>query len=49
MIGNEEMYDAYELHICVKDYCFARTDSLIGVTVLQLKEVDRTVSILSIC
>uniref|UniRef100_A0A336MAA9 CSON014033 protein n=1 Tax=Culicoides sonorensis TaxID=179676 RepID=A0A336MAA9_CULSO len=38
-IGNEEQLDYYELHICVKDYCFARDDRLVGVAVLQLKDI----------
>lgn len=39
MIGNEEQLGFFELHICVKDYCFAREDRLVGVAVLQLKEI----------
>ncbi|CAH1977369.1 unnamed protein product [Acanthoscelides obtectus] len=39
MIGNEEQLDCYELHICVKDYCFAREDRLVGVAVMQLKDI----------
>ncbi|XP_065171075.1 protein unc-13 homolog A isoform X3 [Atheta coriaria] len=41
-IGNEEQLDCFELHICAKDYCFARDDRLVGVAVMQLKDiVDR--------
>lgn len=43
-IGNEEQLDYYELHICVKDYCFARDDRLVGVAVLQLKDIVDQVS-----
>ncbi|KXZ75743.1 Protein unc-13 homolog B-like Protein [Tribolium castaneum] len=38
-IGNEEQLDYFELHICVKDYCFAREDRLVGVAVMQLKDI----------
>jgi protein unc-13 len=38
-IGNEEQLDYFELHICVKDYCFARDDRLVGVAVMQLKDI----------
>eukprot|EP00090_Calanus_glacialis_P020380 TRINITY_DN3135_c0_g1_i1.p1 TRINITY_DN3135_c0_g1~~TRINITY_DN3135_c0_g1_i1.p1 ORF type:complete len:2025 (-),score=403.35 TRINITY_DN3135_c0_g1_i1:1587-7220(-) len=39
IIGNEEQMTAYELHIGVKDYCFGRDDRLIGVSVMQLKDI----------
>ncbi|CAH1797355.1 unnamed protein product, partial [Owenia fusiformis] len=39
IIGNEEEPDSYELHICCKDYCFAREDRLIGVAVMQLRDI----------
>jgi protein unc-13 len=39
IIGNEEQLSAYELHIGVKDYCFGRDDRLIGVSVMQLKDI----------
>jgi protein unc-13 len=38
-IGNEELASMYELCICVKDYCFARDDHIIGVNVVKLANV----------
>ena len=29
----------YELHISVKEYCFGRDDRLVGVSVMQLKDI----------
>ncbi|XP_071749704.1 uncharacterized protein unc-13 isoform X2 [Lepeophtheirus salmonis] len=40
IIGNEDQIGSYELHICVKDYCFGRDDRLIGVSVVQLKDIQ---------
>ncbi|XP_065220338.1 protein unc-13 homolog B isoform X4 [Planococcus citri] len=37
IIGNEEQLEYFELHFCVKDYCFARDDRLVGLTVLPLR------------
>ena len=45
IIGNEEQMTAYELHIGVKDYCFAGADQLIGVSVMQLKDILDQVTI----
>ena len=47
MIGNEDGLSVYELHIAVKDHCFGfgREDRLVGVTVMQLKDIENQVSI----
>uniref|UniRef100_T1IYB8 Protein unc-13 homolog B n=1 Tax=Strigamia maritima TaxID=126957 RepID=T1IYB8_STRMM len=39
IIGNDEQPDSYELHICVKDYCFAREDRLVGHSLMQLRDI----------
>lgn len=39
MIGNEDEPSSFEVHIAVKDYCFAREDRLVGVAIMQLRDI----------
>lgn len=38
-LGKQEGFECYELQLSVKDYCFGRADRVLGVSVLQLKDV----------
>ncbi|XP_071844259.1 protein unc-13 homolog B-like isoform X5 [Apostichopus japonicus] len=49
ILGNEDAHNSYELQFCVKDYCFARDDRLIGIGVMQLCDIVECGSCASWC
>lgn len=38
-MNSEDEPSLFELHIAVKDYCFARADLLVGVCIMQLSSL----------
>lgn len=39
LIGGEDEPTSFELHLAVKDYCFARENRLVGVAIMQLANI----------
>lgn len=43
MVSATEQLELFELHVCVRDYCFAREDRLVGVAVMRLADIAEQV------
>ncbi|XP_051794775.1 protein unc-13 homolog B isoform X2 [Acanthochromis polyacanthus] len=39
VLGSVNGFECYELQVCVKDYCFGRADRVVGLAVIQLKDI----------
>ncbi|KAM9734683.1 uncharacterized protein unc13bb isoform 3-T3 [Menidia menidia] len=39
VLGNRDGFECYEVQSCVKDYCFGRADRVVGLAVVQLRDV----------
>lgn len=44
MVSATEQLELFELHVCVRDYCFAREDRLVGVAVMRLADIAEQVT-----
>uniref|UniRef100_A0A3P8RZL5 Unc-13 homolog B n=1 Tax=Amphiprion percula TaxID=161767 RepID=A0A3P8RZL5_AMPPE len=42
VLGSVNGFECYELQVCVKDYCFGRADRVVGLAVMQLKDIMET-------
>uniref|UniRef100_A0A6Q2XSH4 Unc-13 homolog B n=1 Tax=Esox lucius TaxID=8010 RepID=A0A6Q2XSH4_ESOLU len=49
MLGNEDGFECYEIQMCVKDYCFGRADRVVGMAVMQLRDVAEKGSVACWC
>merc|ERR1712228_405722 len=49
ILGNEDEPDCYEMHMTVRDYCFAREDRCIGIAVLPIRDVAEQGSLTCWC
>lgn len=43
MVSVTEQMDLFELHVCIRDYCFAREDRLVGVAIMRLSDIAEQV------
>ncbi|MEQ2254249.1 Protein unc-13 B, partial [Ilyodon furcidens] len=39
VLGNQDGFECYEVQACVKDYCFGRADQVVGLAVVQLRDI----------
>ncbi|XP_054880005.1 protein unc-13 homolog B-like [Poeciliopsis prolifica] len=39
VLGVQDGFECYEVQACVKDYCFGRADRVVGLAVVQLRDI----------